>query len=895
MTGIRLHAPRPGWSVDADVVVVGSGVAGLTVALRCAAAGQKVAVVTKARLDDGSTRWAQGGIAAALGEGDSPGQHLDDTLVAGAGLCDEDAVRTLVTEGPDAVRRLIATGAQFDTDDVTGEILLTREGGHHRSRIAHAGGDATGAEISRALVEAVRAAGIKTIEHALVLDLLKDADGRAAGVSLHVMGEGQNDGVGAVRAGAVVLATGGMGQVFSATTNPAVSTGDGVALALRAGAEISDLEFVQFHPTVLWLGPGSEGQQPLVSEAVRGEGAHLVDADGHRFMVGQHELAELAPRDIVAKGIMRRMQETGAEHMFLDARHFGAQMWEHRFPTILAACRSHGIDPVTEPIPVAPAAHYASGGVRTDLYGRTTVPGLYACGEVACTGVHGANRLASNSLLEGLVFAERIASDIGTSAVAAAGREPADEAVPASCLVAPEARRAVQRIMTAGAGVLRSAESLSTAAEHLERLHTDCAAPPEAAGTESWEATNLLLVARVLVAAALRREETRGCHWREDRPDRDDPAWRRHLLVTLGPDRTLAVSTTGTAAFPPVTSAATEEKHVSTMSGTPEELPLHQIGEEATGCGAGCACGEADAEAMECGLDPDLSALLAAAGLDPLQIEDIAHLAIDEDLDGGKDITTFATIPHDAVAAADFTAREAGTVAGLRIAEAILSVVCTEEFEVERHVEDGDRVEAGQKLLTVRTHTRDLLTGERSALNILCHLSGIATATSAWTDVLEGTKAAVRDTRKTTVGLRALEKYAVRCGGGVNHRMSLSDAALIKDNHVVAAGGVAEAFKAVREQFPDVAIEVEVDRIDQIPPILAEGAELILLDNFTPEQTREAVELVAGRALLESSGRLTLDNARAYAEAGVDFLAVGALTHSSPILDIGLDLREEAV
>lgn len=334
--------------------------------------------------------------------------------MAGAGLCDEDAVRLLVTEGPDAVRRLIETGAHFDESE-EGGLELTREGGHHRRRIAHAGGDATGAEISRALVEAVRARGLRTIENALVLDLLTDADGRTAGVSLHVMGEGQHDGVGAVHAPAVVLATGGMGQVFSATTNPSVSTGDGVALALRAGAEVSDLEFVQFHPTVLFLGPDAEGQQPLVSEAVRGEGAHLVDGNGVRFMLGQHELAELAPRDIVAKGIMRRMQELDAEHMYLDARHFGAEMWEHRFPTILAACRAHGIDPVTEPVPVAPAAHYASGGVRADSHGRTTVPGLYACGEVACTGVHGANRLASNSLLEGLVYAERISADIAAS------------------------------------------------------------------------------------------------------------------------------------------------------------------------------------------------------------------------------------------------------------------------------------------------------------------------------------------------------------------------------------------------------------------------------------------------------------------------------------------------
>ncbi|MFI0818957.1 L-aspartate oxidase [Streptomyces sp. NPDC021098] len=563
-----LRAPAPGWATEADVVVVGSGVAGLTVALRCAAAGAKVTVVTKARLDDGSTRWAQGGIAAALGEGDTPGQHLDDTLVAGAGLCDERAVRMLVTEGPGAVRRLIATGARFDADDETGEILLTREGGHHRSRIAHAGGDATGAEISRALVDAVRAAGIDIVEHALVLDLLKDASGRAAGVTLHVMGEGARDGVGAVRAGAVVLATGGMGQVFSATTNPAVSTGDGVALALRAGAEVSDLEFVQFHPTVLWLGPEAEGQQPLVSEAVRGEGAHLVDAQGVRFMVGQHELAELAPRDIVAKGIMRRMREQGAAHMYLDARHFGARMWEHRFPTILAACRSHGIDPVTEPIPVAPAAHYASGGVWTDLRGRTTVPGLYACGETACTGVHGANRLASNSLLEGLVFAERIAADIADRPSPPEPAPPRTAPTPApGPLLAPEARLAVQRVMTTGAGVLRSATSLARAAAQLDRVRDDAVetlrrngktAEP---GVESWEATNLLLVARVLVAAALRREETRGCHWREDRPDRDDAAWRRHLLVTLAPDGSLDVRTTDSAAFPSPTTPPETESH----------------------------------------------------------------------------------------------------------------------------------------------------------------------------------------------------------------------------------------------------------------------------------------------------------------------------------------------
>ncbi|MFE7706768.1 carboxylating nicotinate-nucleotide diphosphorylase [Streptomyces sp. NPDC057486] len=332
---------------------------------------------------------------------------------------------------------------------------------------------------------------------------------------------------------------------------------------------------------------------------------------------------------------------------------------------------------------------------------------------------------------------------------------------------------------------------------------------------------------------------------------------------------------------------------------TPVDVPLIQIGAPAPaagGCGDACGCGGGEEgyelDPLECGLDPDLAQLLADAGLDPVQVEDVAHVAIEEDLDGGVDVTTVATVSEEAMATGDFTAREAGVVAGLRVAEAVLSIVCTAEFEVERHVEDGDRVAPGQKLLTVTTRTRDLLTGERSALNLLCRLSGIATATRAWADVLEGTKTKVRDTRKTTPGLRALEKYAVRCGGGVNHRMSLSDAALVKDNHVIAAGGVAEAFKRVRDEFPDVPIEVEVDTLDQVREVLEAGADLILLDNFTPSRTEEAVALVGGRAVLESSGRLTLDTAGAYAAAGVDYLAVGALTHSSPILDIGLDFRD---
>jgi L-aspartate oxidase len=534
--GRRLAAPAPGWTLTADVVVVGSGVAGLTTALHARAAGHRVLLVTKAQVDEGSTRWAQGGIAAALAEDDSPADHELDTLVAGAGLCDPEAVHVLVTEGPDAVRRLIALGARFDTDE-SGDIALTREGGHLRDRIAHAGGDATGAEISRALVAAVAGrAGIEVIENALALDLLQDATGAAQGLTLHVMGQGQRDGVGAVLAPAVVLATGGLGQVFSLSTNPSVATGDGVALALRAGAAVADLEFVQFHPTVLWLGSGARGQQPLVSEAVRGEGAVLRDDDGVRFMEGQHPLADLAPRDVVAKAIMRRMRETGAKHVWLDATAFGTEMWEKRFPTILSSLRAIGLDPSKDLIPVAPAQHYASGGVRTDAHGRSSVDGLFAVGEVACTGVHGANRLASNSLLEGLVFAARIGDVLARGLPER--RDPVTPPEP-GVVLAPSARRSLQAAMTEGVGVLRSRDSMATTLGVLDAMGNTTTREPH---TDAWETTNLHAVATVLTASAILRTETRGSHWREDFPSTDDARWHVRLVSVLGEDGVVRTS-----------------------------------------------------------------------------------------------------------------------------------------------------------------------------------------------------------------------------------------------------------------------------------------------------------------------------------------------------------------
>jgi len=555
----RLAAPAPGWTARADAIVVGSGIAGLTAALELRTRVPRVLLVTKGVLGSGSTVWAQGGIAAALHPDDSPAAHLQDTLVAGAGLCDPRAVDVLVTEGPVRVRELVALGAVFDRAP-DGEIALTREGGHHADRIVHAGGDATGAEVSRALLaqlEAVRNdPGIEVIEHALVLDVLTGPagpDGRSGavcGVTLHVIGEGSRDGVGAALAPAVILATGGIGQVFRSSTNPVQATGDGIAAALRAGAVVGDIEFVQFHPTVLWLGAGVRGQLTLVSEAVRGEGAYLLDTDGVRFMTAVHPMAELAPRDVVAQAIVRQMVLTDSDHVLLDTRHLGADFLRKRFPTIHERLLEHGIDMTTDLVPVAPAQHYHSGGVVTDLVGRTTVRGLYAAGEAACTGVHGANRLASNSLLEGLVFAHRAARDVAArvSSGELVAADPVERPGPAA-LVAGAARSRIQRAASDGPGVVRSAEGLLAAAKVLASVRTDAhLAPGGPAGTSTgllpvvarpqaaeWETTNVHQVASVLTATALERTESRGGHFRSDYPV-PDPAWLQRLEARLDAD-----------------------------------------------------------------------------------------------------------------------------------------------------------------------------------------------------------------------------------------------------------------------------------------------------------------------------------------------------------------------
>lgn len=488
-------------------LVIGSGIAGLQTAWRASDHGD-VVVMTKRTLKDSATAYAQGGIAAALGAGDSPDLHKSDTLAAGAALCDAAAVEVLVAEGPDRVRELASAGAQFDTDEA-GRFTLGREAAHSRKRIVHAKGDQTGAEVARALIARVtERANIDVLETARALDLIVE-QGRCCGVRANVGGKAVE-----IVADATILATGGCGQLYRYTTNPLVATGDGYAIAHRAGARLADMEFVQFHPTALET---SENPLALVSEAVRGEGAVLLNDRGTRFMAKRHKLAELAPRDIVAREIFRE-QQTGSR-VWLDARKFKAR-FARRFPGILQLCLARGIDPRRDLIPVTPAAHYMMGGIVTDLAGRSTLDRLYACGEVSRTGVHGANRLASNSLLEGLVFAERVARDaVNQPRLPRLPRRTDWKVVPLRDRGAAQvAADEIRRLMWEHAGISRDARGLGTARRALEALRARLA-------PGMTEELNMVDTALLIVASALKRRESRGGHFRRDFP-KPRNAWR---------------------------------------------------------------------------------------------------------------------------------------------------------------------------------------------------------------------------------------------------------------------------------------------------------------------------------------------------------------------------------
>jgi L-aspartate oxidase len=513
--------------LETDFIVVGSGIAGLRAALEIAATGARVVVLTKDRASESNTEYAQGGVAVALSEDDETTLHEDDTLAAGAGLCDERAVRVLVEDGRRYMRELIEWGAEFDREG--GELLFTQEAAHSRRRILHAGGDATGHEIVRALLARVKAdERIEFLAHAATEELILE-DGVCRGVRyLDPLVRASRS----LRARAVVLASGGAGQLYLHTTNPMVATGDGMAMAYAAGAEVADMEFVQFHPTALNV---EDAPRFLLSEAMRGEGGVLRNAEGKRFMPRYHERAELAPRDIVSRAIVAELERTATRTAFIDMTALDARYVRRRFPKIYDTCLRYGLDITREFVPVSPAAHYIMGGVRTDLDGRTSLAGLYAAGEVACTGVHGANRLASNSLLEGLVFGARA----GRAAAAEHANDDHPHAPPPAALsetnaeetvasdrhageIALAVRKRVRRLMWERVGILRTRQSLMRALREFEQIaHARSLRAPS---------RNFVTVAMLVARAALWREESRGAHFRYDFPARDDARWRVHSI-----------------------------------------------------------------------------------------------------------------------------------------------------------------------------------------------------------------------------------------------------------------------------------------------------------------------------------------------------------------------------
>lgn len=509
-----------------DVLVVGGGIAGLTAAVG-ASNRWNVGLITKGTLDQTTTFLAQGGIAAAMSEHDSPMFHLKDTLEAGVGLCDEEAVRVLVEEGPARIEELDRLGTKFDKRD--GKLILGREGAHSMARVVHAGGDATGSVVASALADALTTGGrVELHENEFVLDLLMDAGRCVGALSLDEEGE-----LTISLARAVVLACGGVGQVFARTTNPLVATGDGHAMAYRAGAVMRDMEFMQFHPTAFYQ---KENPTLLLTEALRGEGAYLRDDAGERFMLGAHPRAELAPRDVVVRQMQRVFERDGTDHVWLDARHLDCSFLRERFPTVYNGLAKRGYDLCTQLIPTAPAAHYFIGGVLTDTWGRTGVPGLLACGETASTGIHGANRLASNSLLEGLVFGERAVRELNRYLAVAdpavrkvkldLADEPREGNDPA---VISKSREILGQVMIDLCGVVRTKEGLHEAHETIAAIEASLEAP--GLTVAELELFNMLTVAEQIVVAAQAREESRGVHLRSDFPDRDDEEWRRHSLI----------------------------------------------------------------------------------------------------------------------------------------------------------------------------------------------------------------------------------------------------------------------------------------------------------------------------------------------------------------------------
>ena len=778
----------------ADVVIVGCGAAGLYTALNLDPSITCV-MLNKAGSQLCNSVYAQGGIATVIEPNiqDDPKRHFEDTIIAGAGLCDEDAVAVLVDEAWENIEQLIADKVPFDMHD--GDLLLTREGGHSRNRILHCGGDATGLHLTNRLYElALQHKNIRICNNMFLTDIVTDEDGAVSGA----LGLGENGKPFYFASSKIVIASGGIGRVYQNSTNAICATGDGIAAARRAGAELKDMEFVQFHPTAL-VYPNDQGRYFLISEALRGEGAILKNRHGEPFMQGVHPLADLAPRDIVARAIVMEMKRSGSENVYLDITSKPRDFLMGRFPTILRECASHGIDISKDWIPVMPVQHYFMGGIKTDADAKTNVLGLYACGEAACTGVHGANRLASNSLLECIVFARRCAAHINNSQL----RRPCPQAITAS----PEPpdtgmdfeqySNEIRSLMTQKCGIIRNKTELTQACSRISEIFEKLDSM-DLNNIKGIEAYNQSIVALCILLAAIQRKKSVGAHYRSDEN-------------TLGVDKML----------------------------------------------------------------------------NNFNLDDMVLRALNEDL-GNGDITTLSTVDEKKRAQGNFIAKESGIVCGLMVVSRVFALLDA-AIVFDCLVSDGDKVKPGDIIAKISGPARSILSGERVALNFLQRLCGIATRTHEAVEQVSGTKAVIVDTRKTTPGLRYIEKYAVRVGGGRNHRFNLSDGILIKDNHIHAAGGIRQAVTQARNAAPHtLKIEVEVESFSQIEEALESGADIIMLDNMSISDMAKAVRMIDGKALVEASGNMGEKDLCSIAKTGVDLISIGALTHTIKAMDISL-------
>ena len=775
-----------------DVVIIGSGIAGLYAALNINS-DLKCALLSKSKIEKSNSWLAQGGIAAVLKEDDKSESHYEDTIVTGVRLCDDDAVTTLVEEGPMDIRKLIEYNVPFDLDD-EGELHITKEGGHSKRRVVHCGGDATGKETVKTLGSIVeKRNNIDFKDNAFLVDIVTEKD-IAKGIIVI-----ENNKYKIIRADEIIIATGGIGQVYKNTTNPLEATGDGIAAAIRAGAKVKDMEFVQFHPTAYHKN-NQTGKAFLISEAVRGEGGVLRNYRNELFMEGQHHMKDLAPRDIVTRAIAREMIEEKQGNVFLDITHKDEEYLKKRFPTIYNECLSNGINISKDFIPVKPVQHYLMGGIITDLNAKTNIEGLYAIGEAACTGVHGANRLASNSLLECLVYGRRCAEYINSKEKHEQYNEINIELEKENRTVNnidwEKTKNSIKEIMHIKGSIIRNKKLLTEALNQVNHILIEID-KAHITKKEEMEIYNLAIISKEIITAALNRRISVGAHYRED--------------------------------------GEYKESKMQTMN----------------------------------------------------MNDEIIKRALIEDI-GTGDITSMSTVPKDQRIKGKFIAKERGVLCGLDIMKRVFEII-DEEVKLNILQEDGNVLKEGDVIAEITGPAISILTGERTALNFIQRMSGIATRTSELAKAVEGTNAKITDTRKTTPGLRVLDKYSVKVGGGTNHRFNLADGVLIKDNHISAAGGITNAVNAAKQNIPHtLKIEVEVESFEQIHEALEAGADIIMLDNMTTEMMVEAVKIINGKALVEASGNMGDKDVLEVANTGVDIISIGALTHTVRAFDISL-------